>query len=59
MRLYPLVLLDTKEAMNDEVSTGGTVVKKGMKVTYFPYALRRLEMLWGSDWAEFKPKRLL
>ena len=64
MRLYPPVPLDSKEAVNDDVLPGGTVVitifmKKGMRVTYFPYAMGRLEMLWGSDWAEFKPARWL
>ena len=59
MRLYPPVPLDTKEALNDDVLPGGTVVKKGMRVSYFPYAMGRLESLWGSDWAEFKPERWL
>ena len=59
MRLYPPVPIDSKEAVNDDVLPGGTVVKKGMRVTYFPYAMGRLEMLWGSDWAEFKPERWL
>ncbi|KAK9989228.1 hypothetical protein SO802_029467 [Lithocarpus litseifolius] len=49
MRLYPPVSIDTKEAVNDDVLPGRTVVKKGMRVTYFPYAMGRLEMLWGSD----------
>ncbi|XP_030951486.1 cytochrome P450 94A1-like [Quercus lobata] len=59
MRLYPPVPMASKEAVNDDILPGGTVVKKGMKVTYFPYAMGRLEMLWGSDWAEFKPERWL
>jgi len=59
MRLYPPVAADTKEAVNDDVLPDGTVVKKGMRVTYIPYAMGRLETLWGSDWAEFKPERWL
>ncbi|KAK7843938.1 cytochrome p450 94a1 [Quercus suber] len=59
MRLYPPVPLDTKEALNDDVLPGGMVVKKGMRVSYFPYVMGRLESLWGSDWAEFKPERWL
>jgi cytochrome P450 len=59
MRLYPPVALDTKEAVNDDVLPDGTVVKKGMRVAYIPYAMGRLETLWGSDWAEFKPERWL
>ncbi|KAL0006353.1 hypothetical protein SO802_013914 [Lithocarpus litseifolius] len=46
MRLYSPVPIDTKEAVNDDVLPGGIVVKKGMRVTYFPYAMGRLEMLW-------------
>ncbi|XP_059441686.1 cytochrome P450 94A1-like [Corylus avellana] len=59
MRLYPPVSTDTKEAVNDDVLPDGTVMKKGMRVTYVPYAMGRLETLWGSDWAEFKPERWL
>ena len=51
MRLYPPVPLDTKEDLNDDVLPGGMVVKRGMRVSYFPYAMGRLESLWGSDWA--------
>jgi cytochrome P450 len=59
MRLYPPVPSDTKEALNDDVLPDGTMVKKGMRVTYMPYAMGRSETLWGSDWAEFKPERWL
>ncbi|KAI4349424.1 hypothetical protein L6164_010014 [Bauhinia variegata] len=59
MRLYPPVPLDTKEAVDDDVLPDGTVVKKGMRVTYHVYAMGRLENLWGPDWAEFRPERWL
>ncbi|KAK9989231.1 hypothetical protein SO802_029470 [Lithocarpus litseifolius] len=59
MRLYPPIPIDAKEAVNDDVLPDGTVVKKGMRVIYFPYGMGRLEMLWGSDWAKFKPERWL
>ncbi|KAE7997751.1 hypothetical protein FH972_002355 [Carpinus fangiana] len=59
MRLYPPVPSDSKEAVNDDVLPDGTVVKKGMRVTYIPYAMGRSEALWGKDWAEFKPERWL
>ncbi|XP_059432660.1 cytochrome P450 94A2-like [Corylus avellana] len=59
MRLYPPVAVDSKEAVNDDVLPDGTVVKKGMRVTYIPYAMGRSEALWGKDWAEFKPERWL
>ncbi|KAE8701424.1 Cytochrome P450 94A2 [Hibiscus syriacus] len=59
MRLYPPVPVDGKTAENDDVLPDGTVVKKGTIVTYHPYAMGRMKMLWGSDWAEFKPERWL
>ncbi|XP_059433415.1 cytochrome P450 94A1-like [Corylus avellana] len=59
LRLYPPVATDTKEALNDDILPDGTVVRKGMRVTYIPYAMGRLERLWGSDWADFKPERWL
>jgi cytochrome P450 len=59
MRLYPPVATDSKVAVNDDVLPDGTVVKKGTRVTYIPYAMGRSEMLWGPDWAEFKPERWL
>ncbi|KAK6937834.1 Cytochrome P450 [Dillenia turbinata] len=59
MRLYPPVPVDTKVAAIDDVLPDGTVVKKGNRVTYHPYAMGRLEKLWGTDWAEFKPERWL
>jgi cytochrome P450 len=56
MQLYLPVSADTKEAVSDDILPDGTMVKKGMSVTYIPYATGRLETLWGSDWAEFKPE---
>ncbi|KAH6781585.1 hypothetical protein C2S52_001655 [Perilla frutescens var. hirtella] len=59
MRLYPPVAVDTKEAMNDDVLPDGTVVKKGVRISYHPYAMGRVERVWGEDWAEFRPSRWL
>uniref|UniRef100_A0A7N0RAE5 Cytochrome P450 n=1 Tax=Kalanchoe fedtschenkoi TaxID=63787 RepID=A0A7N0RAE5_KALFE len=59
MRFYPPVPTDGKHAMQDDVLPDGTVVKKGMSVTYHPYAMGRMEELWGADWEEFKPERWL
>lgn len=30
-----------------------------MMVSYHPYAMGRVEELWGRDWAEFRPERWL
>ncbi|KAI9083912.1 hypothetical protein K1719_034170 [Acacia pycnantha] len=59
MRLYPPVPLDSKEVVADDVLPDGTAVKKGMRVTYHVYAMGRMEKLWGSDWADYKPERWL
>nr|XP_004242690.1 cytochrome P450 94A1-like [Solanum lycopersicum] len=59
MRFYPPVPMDSKEVMKDDVLPDGTFVKKGMRVTYHPYAMGRSEEIWGKDWAEFKPERWL
>nr|AYM55663.1 cytochrome p450 [Croton stellatopilosus] len=59
MRLYPPVPVDSKMAMQDNVFPDGTVVKKGTRVTYHPYAMGRMESLWGKDCADFKPERWL
>lgn len=59
MRLYPPVPADSKMAGADDVLPDGTVVKKGGMVTYHPYAMGRVEKLWGKDWAEFRPERWL
>ncbi|KAK3407202.1 hypothetical protein EUGRSUZ_K03294 [Eucalyptus grandis] len=59
MRFYPPVPIDVKEAVRDDVLEDGTVLKKGMRVTYHLYAMGRLEQLWGKDWPEFRPERWL
>ncbi|KAJ4960327.1 hypothetical protein NE237_020237 [Protea cynaroides] len=59
MRLYPPIPHDTKYTVADNVLPDGTVVKKGMGVGYFPYAMGRTEAIWGKDWPEFRPERWL
>ncbi|KAG9446155.1 hypothetical protein H6P81_012283 [Aristolochia fimbriata] len=57
MRLYPPVAWDSKHAAAADVLPDGTRVRKGDRVTYFPYGMGRLESLWGMDCGEFKPRR--
>nr|QKK82618.1 cytochrome P450 94A1 [Zanthoxylum armatum] len=59
MRFYPPVPVDSKLAENDDVWPDGTVIKKGTRAVYHPYAMGRMESIWGSDWAEYKPERWL
>ncbi|GLJ18840.1 hypothetical protein SUGI_0336510 [Cryptomeria japonica] len=57
MRLYPPVRYDSKQALQDDYLPDGTFVKKGSWVTYHPYAMGRMESIWGADCMEFKPER--
>ncbi|KAL6549310.1 hypothetical protein OROHE_008427 [Orobanche hederae] len=50
MRLYPPVPVDTKAALKDDVLPDGTVVKKGMRVSYHPYAMGRVEKEEDVKW---------
>ncbi|KAK4286359.1 hypothetical protein QN277_002922 [Acacia crassicarpa] len=59
MRLYPPIHFDSKFAVEDDVLPDGTFVSKGTRVTYHPYAMGRMERIWGSDCLEFKPERWL
>ncbi|GAA0141586.1 oxygenase [Lithospermum erythrorhizon] len=59
MRLFPPVQFDSKFCQNDDILPDGTFVKKGTRVTYHPYAMGRMEKLWGQDCLEFKPERWL
>lgn len=59
MRLYPPVQFDSKFAVEDDVLPDGTFVRKGTRVTYHPYAMGRMERIWGPDCLEFKPERWL
>ncbi|KAJ8534037.1 hypothetical protein K7X08_007361 [Anisodus acutangulus] len=59
MRLYPPIQFDSKFCLGDDFLPDGTFVKKGTRVTYHPYAMGRMEELWGCDCLEFKPERWL
>eukprot|EP01018_Ginkgo_biloba_P035877 Gb_20510 [translate_table: standard] len=59
LRLYPPVPIDSKLAIKEDVLPDGTFVGKGWFVNYCPYAMGRMESIWGSDCLEFKPERWL
>ncbi|KAI8023686.1 Cytochrome P450 94A2 [Camellia lanceoleosa] len=42
MRLYPPIPIDEKQALKNDVLPDGTIVKKGMRVNYHPYAMGRI-----------------
>ncbi|KAK4799284.1 hypothetical protein SAY86_024649 [Trapa natans] len=59
MRLYPPIQFDSKFCQKDDILPDGTFVKSGTRVTYHPYAMGRMEELWGPDCLEFRPGRWL
>jgi len=50
---------NNKECFSDDVLPGGFSVGKGDVVFYVPYAMGRMEYLWGSDAEVFRPERWL
>ncbi|KAE8771030.1 hypothetical protein D1007_57121 [Hordeum vulgare] len=59
LRLYPSLPLDKKECFSDDVLPNGFSVSKGDIVFYAPYAMGRMERLWGEDVVVFLPERWL
>lgn len=59
LRLYPSVPLDNKQCFSDDVLPNGFHVSKGDIVFYVPYAMGRMEYLWGEDAEVFRPERWL
>ncbi|KAI3471961.1 hypothetical protein Pfo_028649 [Paulownia fortunei] len=59
MRLYPPIQFDSKFCLEDDLLPDGSFVKRGTRVTYHPYAMGRMEEIWGSDCLVFKPERWL
>ncbi|KAG6414769.1 hypothetical protein SASPL_122143 [Salvia splendens] len=59
MRLFPPVQFDSKFCESDDVLPDGTFVSRGTRVTYHPYAMGRMERIWGEDRLEFDPSRWL
>lgn len=59
LRLYPAVPLDNKVCFSDDILPNGFNVRKGDIVFYQPYAMGRMEYLWGKDVECFRPERWL
>eukprot|EP00250_Pteridium_aquilinum_P015126 c22397_g1_i1 orf=197-1762(+) len=59
LRLYPPVPNDLKVAVAPDTLPDGTKVKKGDCVNISPYAMGRMEWLWGEDAMEFQPERFI
>lgn len=52
-------LQDNKVCFSDDVLPNGYNVRKGDIVFYQPYAMGRMEYLWGKDAEIFRPERWL
>ncbi|KAM0909647.1 hypothetical protein ACQ4PT_014703 [Festuca glaucescens] len=59
MRLYPPVPIESRWCQHDDVLPDGSFVGKGWKVYYSSYAMARLEEIWGTDCAGYRPERWL
>ncbi|XP_052209906.1 cytochrome P450 94C1 [Diospyros lotus] len=59
LRLYPPVQFDSKFCQADDTLPDGTFVARGTRVTYHPYAMGRMERVWGEGSLDFKPERWL
>ncbi|KAM7459752.1 hypothetical protein LguiA_012408 [Lonicera macranthoides] len=59
MRLYPPVQFDSKFCQEDDVLPDGMSVPRGTRVTYHPYAMGRMETVWGPNCLQFHPERWL
>ncbi|PIA49821.1 hypothetical protein AQUCO_01300515v1, partial [Aquilegia coerulea] len=59
LRLYPAVPVDAKICSSDDILPDGFKVKKGDLVAYQPYAMGRMEIIWGDDAEDIRPERWL
>jgi len=57
LRLYPSVPADKKQCLSDDTLPDGYTVKRGQQVVYQPYAMGRMEWIWGDDAEEYRPER--
>ncbi|KAH7298296.1 hypothetical protein KP509_25G036100 [Ceratopteris richardii] len=57
LRLYPAVPRDGKVALKADILPDGTRLRAGDQVAYIPYAMGRMQFLWGPDASSFNPER--
>jgi cytochrome P450 len=59
MRLYPIVPVNTKTAVNDDILPGDIHIPKGARVSWNVYGMGRSESIWGPTAKHFDPTRWL
>ncbi|KAJ3199756.1 hypothetical protein HK099_003024, partial [Clydaea vesicula] len=57
LRLYPSVPANVKQCVEDDTLPTGHFVPKGSMVSFYPYAMGRMESIWGKDAKQFKIER--
>ncbi|MBA0711563.1 hypothetical protein Golax_010730 [Gossypium laxum] len=57
LRFYPLVPVELKQVLENDVLPDGTRLKKGAQVFNFLFSMVCMESIWGKDCLEFKPER--
>lgn len=59
LRLYPPLPHDLRVAVAKDTFPDGIKVRKGDCMNLSPYAMGRMEWLWGKDTLDFKPERFI
>lgn len=59
LRLYPPVPIEMKLAHSSDEWPDGTRIDPNSTIIYHPYAMGRMERIWGPDCMKFKPERWL
>ncbi|KAK3017198.1 hypothetical protein RJ639_007753 [Escallonia herrerae] len=57
LRLYPPVPFRHKAPVKRDILSSGHHVHPKMKILFSPYAMGRMESIWGKDFLEFRPER--
>ncbi|KAI8849878.1 cytochrome P450, partial [Chytridium lagenaria] len=57
LRLYPSVPANIKICVKEDILPGGLHIPKGTEINWLPYAMGRMESIWGPDATEFIPER--
>lgn len=54
MVLWYLLLQDLKHAVKKDVLPDGSIIAKGARILYSPYAVNRMTSFWGEDAEQFR-----
>jgi cytochrome P450 len=57
LRLFPPVPFEVLYAIDSDILPSGHRIDPNTRMLYCPYAMGRMESIWGEDFLEFKPER--